>query len=116
MPARARRLRRRAVAVALVAAARALRDARRRRAAPRIDALLGERVFARGAARLAAVAFLDDDPRAASSRSRTTAAAGRRLGVLAALLDAHAELAARLRGAEALGLVVSAPPEAVRGR
>ena len=85
----------------LVAAARALRDARRRTRGARIDALLGERVFARGVARLGAVRFLDDSTRAQLVDQPREAAAGRRLGVLAALLDAHAELAARLRGADA---------------
>jgi hypothetical protein len=85
----------------LVAAVRALADARRRTRGARLDALLGERVFARGAARLAEVAFLDEETRAQLTAQSHDAAAGRRLGVLAALLDAHAELAARLRSAQA---------------
>jgi hypothetical protein len=85
----------------LLAAVRALADARRRTRGARLDALLGERVFARGAARLAEVAFLDEETRAQLTAQSHEAGAGRRLGVLAALLDAHAELAARLRGAQA---------------
>jgi hypothetical protein len=85
----------------LVAAVRALADARRRTRGARLDALLGERVFARGAARLADVACLDEETHAELTAQPHDAAAGRRLAVLAALLDAHAELAARLRGADA---------------
>jgi hypothetical protein len=85
----------------LVAAARALGDARRRMRGARIDALLGERVFARGVARLAQVGFLDEETRAQLVTQPRDAGTGRRLAVLAALLDAHAELAARLRGADA---------------
>lgn len=85
----------------LVAAARALAEARRRTRGARLDALLGERVFARGAARLAKVPFVDEETRAQLTAQPHDAAAGRRLAVLAALLDAHAELAARLRGPQA---------------
>lgn len=87
-------------------AARALADARRRSRGERIDLLLAERTFARGAARLAAVSFLDDETRAALVDQPHQAAAGRRLGALAALLDAHAELAARLRGADAAHVTI----------
>jgi hypothetical protein len=89
-----------------VAATRALADARRRSRAARFDALLGERRFRRGAARLDAVAFVDDGTRIALAAQPHTAAAGRRLATLAALLDAHAELAARLRSADAAHVVI----------
>jgi hypothetical protein len=85
----------------LVAAARALREARRRARGARIDKLLAERVFARGAARLAKVGVVDDEARVQLLAQPHEAAAGRRLAVLAALLDAHAELAARVRSADA---------------
>lgn len=85
----------------MLAAARTLADARRRCRLLRIDALLGERVFARGAVRLAGVGFVGDELRAQLVTQPHDAATGRRLAVLAALLDAHAELAARLRGADA---------------
>jgi len=85
----------------LVAAVRAIGAASRRSRSARLDALLGERVFAHGAARLAEVAFLDEETRAQLTAQPHDGAAGRRLGVLAALLDAHAELAARLRGPQA---------------
>jgi hypothetical protein len=93
-----------------VAAARALADARRRTRGERIDALLGERTFARGVARLADVGFVDDETRAALVAQPHVAAAGRRLGALAAMLDAHAELAARLRGADAAHVTIDATP------
>ena len=85
----------------MLAATRALAEARRRTRGARIDAILGERVFARGAARLGEVSFLDEPARAALVAQPHDAATGRRLAVLAALLDAHAELAARLRSADA---------------
>ncbi|MGZ3438860.1 MAG: hypothetical protein ACXVDD_05070 [Polyangia bacterium] len=84
-----------------VAAARALADAGRRTRGERLDLLLGARTFARGAARLAEVEFVPDETRAQLVAQAHDAATGRRLGVLAVLLDAHAELAARLRGADA---------------
>ena len=88
------------------AAARALADARRRARHERLDALLGERTFARGLERLAAVPFVDDDTRAQLAAQPHDAATGRRLAVLAALLDAHAELAARLRSADAAHVTI----------
>ena len=84
-----------------LAAARTLAAARRRTRRERLDALLGERTFARGAARLAEVCFVSEETRALLVAQPHDAATGRRLGALAALLDAHAELAARLRGAGA---------------
>ncbi|MDB4969889.1 MAG: hypothetical protein JWN44_5578 [Myxococcales bacterium] len=94
-----------------VLAARALADARRRMRRERLDALLGERTFARGATRLEAVGFLDDELRAQLVAQPHDAAAGRRLGALAALLDAHAELAARLRSVEAAHVTIEPRPD-----
>lgn len=88
-------------AARFVAAARQLNQARRRRRALELDRALGERAFARGAARLAAVPFLDEATRATLVGGSRDAGAGRRLATLAALLDAHAELAARLRSVDA---------------
>jgi hypothetical protein len=85
----------------MVAAARCLVEARRRRRAAALSAALAERVFARGAARLGEIAFLDDATRAALLAQPHDGAAGRRLAALAALLEAHAELAARVRSADA---------------
>jgi len=98
----------------MVAAARALAEARRRTRGARIDALLGERVFARGVARLAEVAAVDDEARAQLLAQPHDAAAGRRLAVLAALLDAHAELAARLRSADATHVRIDEAERRVR--
>ncbi len=84
-----------------LAATRRLLDARRRRRADALSAALAERVFARGAARLAAVPFLDDAQRATLLAQAHDGAAGRRLAALAALLLAHAELAARVRSVDA---------------
>lgn len=96
-----------------VAAARALADARRRSRAARVDTLLAERRFRRGAARLDAVAFVDEATRTALAAQPHTSAAGHRLAALAALLEAHAELAARLRSADAAHVVI---PDADRRR
>jgi hypothetical protein len=84
-----------------LAAARRLVDVRRQRRAAELSSALGERVFARGAARLAAVPFLDDATRATLLAQPHDGPAGRRLAALAALLEAHAELAARIRSADA---------------
>ena len=84
-----------------LAAARRLVDVRRRRRRNELSAALAERVFARGAARLAAVPFVDDAVRATLLAQPHDGAAGRRLAALAALLMAHAELAARVRSADA---------------
>jgi hypothetical protein len=84
-----------------LAAARRLVDARRRRRASALSAALAERVFARGAARLAAVPFVDDALRATLLAQPHDGPTGRRLAALAALLEAHAELAARVRSADA---------------
>jgi hypothetical protein len=84
-----------------VAATRALVEARRRSRAARFDVILGERRFRRGTERLEALPFVDEATRAALTAQPHTGAAGRRLAALAALLDAHAELAARLRSADA---------------
>jgi hypothetical protein len=89
-----------------VVAARTLAEARRRSRRQRLDTAIGERTFARGAARLAEVAFVDDETRALLVGQPHDAATGRRLGALAALLDAHAELAARLRGADAAHVTI----------
>jgi hypothetical protein len=84
-----------------VAAAHALAAAVRQSRAARFDARLGERRFRRGLERLDALPFVDDATRAALADQPHTGAAGRRLAALAALLEAHAELAARLRSADA---------------
>lgn len=89
-----------------VAAARALAEARRQSRRLRLDTLLAERTFARGAARLSSVPFVDEATRAALLAQPHTAGAGRRLATLAALLDAHAELAARLRSADAAHVTI----------
>jgi hypothetical protein len=84
-----------------LAAARRLVEVRRRRRATDLSAALAERVFARGAACLAAVPFVDEAVRATLLAQPHDGAAGRRLAALACLLEAHAELAARVRSADA---------------
>ncbi len=80
-----------------VAAARTLVRARQARQTEALQEVWGERAFARGAARLAGLDFLDDALVATLTAQPRDAASGRRLTTLAALLEAHAELAARLR-------------------
>lgn len=87
-------------------AARTIRDARRRQRAEALHLALGERAFARGAARLEEVDFVDEATRATLIDQPHELRAGRRLAALAGLLEAHAELAARLRAADAAHVTV----------
>ncbi|HEX4461827.1 MAG TPA: hypothetical protein VIA18_27795 [Polyangia bacterium] len=83
-----------------VAAARTLVRVRQARQTGALQEVWGERAFARAAAQLADLGFLDDALVAAVTAQPRDAAAGRRLSTLASLLLAHAELAARLRTTE----------------
>src|SRR6202012_3260479 len=84
-----------------LAAARTLVRARSARQTQALQEQWGERAFVRGAARLAGIGFVDAALQATLTAQPRDAAAGRRLATLAALLLAHAELAARLRSGEA---------------
>jgi hypothetical protein len=84
-----------------LAAARQLSSLRRARRAAELSAALAERVFARGVARLTEVPFVPAETRALLVDQPHDGAAGRRLWALATLLEAHAELAARVRSADA---------------
>lgn len=96
----------------LVAATRILREARLRRRSAALTAQLGARTFARAVAKLDAVPFLDDELRATLTAQPADGPHGRRLSALADLLTAHAELAARLRAADAAMLgTMSLRPE-----
>ncbi len=80
-----------------LAAARQLVAARRARRSAELSRALDERTFAAGLGRLSRLAFVSEELRAELAAQPHDAPTGRRLGVLAALLEAHAELAARLR-------------------
>jgi hypothetical protein len=86
---------------AFLAAAHALSTLRRARRAAELSTALAERSFARGVARLGEIGFVPDETRALLEVQPREGGAGRRLWALATLLEAHAELAARVRSADA---------------
>jgi hypothetical protein len=85
-----------------LAAARTLADCRRATRARRLGESLAVKAHARALGRLRELPFLDDETSAALESLPIDIASGRRLLALAALLDAHAGLAARVRQADAL--------------
>jgi hypothetical protein len=82
-------------------ATRTLREMGRRARGERNIAALARRSFDRGLARVGTVSVVGDAAREALSALPVDASSGRRLEALAALLEAHQEVAGRVREADA---------------
>ena len=97
-------------------ACRLLQEARDAGRAAQADTPLALRSFERGLERLESLPFVEPEQLDQLAQLPCDVRAGRRLSALAALLDAHQELAARVRrvDAERVALFRPAPPEPAR--